>query len=316
MAVADQNKISDRKIMQNEAQYDLDRKAAKISALSSNNLDRYEYLTSVDLDLNPSTVEEARFEYSPSGISKKTFNKGLKEEDRKEGLLKRLKNIDDKNEEQLKAIEDQKEVQTKIISKNKIKPPLLKSIYSQEVKNGRINNNEAKIIFKTLEDMEGSKIDYYKLVFRSAEYFDFTRFELISSFYLKLMNGSIGINVSKLKEFKNEIHSLKRKKAKKQSDKTNKNYILENAEALYNGLNIIVDAFENRIFESKYRPEIDVDDYLIDDPESNLNSASDYGYYGLTDKKLQMFKKLFGYQNPELLRQTLIEATDENIITF
>ena len=240
----------------------------------------------------------------------------MKEEDRKGRLLKRLKNIDDKNEEQLKAIEDQKEVQTKIISKNKIKPPLLKSIYSQEVKNGRINNNEAKIIFKTLEDMEGSKIDYYKLVFRSAEYFDFTRFELISSFYLKLMNGSIGINVSKLKEFKNEIHSLKRKKAKKQSDKTNKNYILENAEALYNGLNIIVDAFENRIFESKYRPEIDVDDYLIDDPESNLNSASDYGYYGLTDKKLQMFKKLFGYQNPELLRQTLIEATDENIITF
>ena len=68
MAVADQNKISDRKIMQNEAQYDLDRKVAKISALSSNNLDRYEYLTSVDLDLNPSTVEQARFEYSPSGI--------------------------------------------------------------------------------------------------------------------------------------------------------------------------------------------------------------------------------------------------------
>ena len=73
MAVADQSKVSDRKIMQNEAQYDLDRKAAKISALSSNNLDRYEYLTSEDLDLNPSTVEQARFEYSPSGISKKKF---------------------------------------------------------------------------------------------------------------------------------------------------------------------------------------------------------------------------------------------------
>ena len=34
-----------QKIMQNEAQYDLDRKAAKISALFSNNLDKYEYLT-------------------------------------------------------------------------------------------------------------------------------------------------------------------------------------------------------------------------------------------------------------------------------
>ena len=52
MTVTDQIKILDRKIMQNEAQYDLDRKAAKISALSSNNLDKYEYLTGEDLLLN------------------------------------------------------------------------------------------------------------------------------------------------------------------------------------------------------------------------------------------------------------------------
>ena len=35
--------------MQNEVQYDLGRKAAKISALFSNNLDKYEYLTSEDI---------------------------------------------------------------------------------------------------------------------------------------------------------------------------------------------------------------------------------------------------------------------------
>ena len=46
MTVTDQIKILDRKIKQNEAQYDLDKEAAKISALSSNNLDKYEYLTS------------------------------------------------------------------------------------------------------------------------------------------------------------------------------------------------------------------------------------------------------------------------------
>ena len=45
--------------MHNEAQYDLDRKAAKISALSYNNLDKYEYLIGEDLGLNPSTVEKA-----------------------------------------------------------------------------------------------------------------------------------------------------------------------------------------------------------------------------------------------------------------
>ena len=42
--------------MQNEPQYDLDRKAAKISTLSSNNLDKYKYLTGEDLGLKPGTV--------------------------------------------------------------------------------------------------------------------------------------------------------------------------------------------------------------------------------------------------------------------
>ena len=41
MTITDQIKILDRKIEQNEAHYDLDRKAAKISALSSGNLDKY-----------------------------------------------------------------------------------------------------------------------------------------------------------------------------------------------------------------------------------------------------------------------------------
>ena len=52
MTVTDQIKILDRKILQNEAQYDLDRKAAKISALSSNNLGKYEYLIGEDWVLN------------------------------------------------------------------------------------------------------------------------------------------------------------------------------------------------------------------------------------------------------------------------
>ena len=93
------------------------------------------------------------------------------------------------------------------------------------------------------------------MVYRSSdnEYFDFTRFGALSSAYLKLVNGNVGINVVKLKlkEFKNEIDSLERKKAKKQSYKINKKDTLGNAETLYNGLNIIANAFENRIFESK-----------------------------------------------------------------
>ena len=69
--------------MQNEAQDDFDRKAAKISALLFNNLDKYEYLTGKDLGLKPCTIEQARFEYSRLG---KFFNKRLEKDDQKPSL--------------------------------------------------------------------------------------------------------------------------------------------------------------------------------------------------------------------------------------
>ena len=97
--------ILDRKIMQNEAQYHLDRKAAKISAWSSNNMDKYEYLTGEDLALRPSTVEQAKFEYYPLGKILRLI-KMIKKR-----LFKRLKNIEDTNLTQLQAIKDQGEKQ-------------------------------------------------------------------------------------------------------------------------------------------------------------------------------------------------------------
>ena len=108
MTIADQIKILNKKILQNEAQYHLDRKAAKISALFSNNLDKYEYLAGEVLGLKPNTIEQARFEFSPLG---KFFNKGLDKDDKKEGLFKRLENIKNKNEGQLKVLKDQLEKQ-------------------------------------------------------------------------------------------------------------------------------------------------------------------------------------------------------------
>ena len=59
--------------------------------MSSNNLDKYEYLTGEDFGLKRSTVEQARFDYSPLG---KFFNKELDKDDQKEWLFKRLKNIE------------------------------------------------------------------------------------------------------------------------------------------------------------------------------------------------------------------------------
>ena len=124
MAVTDQIKILNRKIMQNEAQYYLDQNAAKMSAFSSNNLDKYEYLTGGDLRLKPSTVEQAKFEHSPLGV---IFDKKLSKDDKKEEIFKRLENIKVTNEEQLQAIKDQEEKQLKEL-KNIDKNKTLKAI--------------------------------------------------------------------------------------------------------------------------------------------------------------------------------------------
>ena len=112
MTAANQIKILDRKIKKNEAQYDLNRKAAKIFALSSKNLPKYEYLTGEDLGYEPRALEQARFDYSPLS---KFLNKGLTEEEKKEGPLKILKNIEGRNEKQLKATEDQGKKQLDVI---------------------------------------------------------------------------------------------------------------------------------------------------------------------------------------------------------
>ena len=76
MIVSEKIKTIDNKSEQNEAQYDLDRKMAKVSALSSGHVDKYKLLTRKYVLLEKDLLEKAaaikRFEYSPlSGALKK-----------------------------------------------------------------------------------------------------------------------------------------------------------------------------------------------------------------------------------------------------
>ena len=58
MTLTDELKILDDKIKADQAQYDLNREAAKIFALSSKELDKYEYLTGEDLGHKPGVFEK------------------------------------------------------------------------------------------------------------------------------------------------------------------------------------------------------------------------------------------------------------------
>ena len=190
MTITDQIKILNKKIMQNEAQYDLDRKAAKISALSSNNLDKYEYLTSEDLGLKPSTIEKARFEYSPLG---KSFNKGLSEDDKEEGLFKRLKNIENAQKNLIKN--DDNEIYTPrsefYNNNDKDKKQQTNNI---DTKPSNIFNYlkslspEAKDLMNEIEDNDDDTF-----IGSDREKFNFNTFDMPLNFLSDIYNGKISL---------------------------------------------------------------------------------------------------------------------------
>ena len=232
--------------MQNEAQYDLDRKAAKISALSSNNLDKYEYLTGEDLGLKPSFIEQTKFEYSPLG---KIFNKGLDKDDKKEGLFKRLENIKDKNEEQLQAIKDQGEKQLKEL-KNIDKSKTLKAIGEISKKNDEANKllSEFRKIDETLDNAElvCTKTDGTK--------YDFNRFLFPLKFIEKIHNYEITLDEAMnyqteleilIKKLSNDYKPRNPRKAKEKNEFQN---ALEFARVLLDARKDIIVFFEKGTF--------------------------------------------------------------------
>ena len=68
------NKILDAKIESNVNRYKVDRLNGEISAFSSGDFKKYEFLKRTDLNYKPNALEQAKFEFSPLG---KTFSTGL-----------------------------------------------------------------------------------------------------------------------------------------------------------------------------------------------------------------------------------------------
>ena len=159
MNINEQIKILDNKIRSNQAQYDLDRQNAKISALSSGELDKYEYLTGEDLEYKQHVVQKAKFEYSPLG---QVFNKGLEMDEKQVASLKRLNNIEDKNDNQLKENKDSR-LGIKSIGY------IVKEELSQEAKSilKKLSNQENIINYKKLSNQE-KIINYKKLYLKGG----------------------------------------------------------------------------------------------------------------------------------------------------
>ena len=95
MTRKEQNKILDAKIESNVNQYKVDRLNAEISAFSTGDLNKYEFLKRTDLNYKPNALDKAKFAFSPLG---ETFRTGLDKTAQgyqEEGIMKLLKDIGD-----------------------------------------------------------------------------------------------------------------------------------------------------------------------------------------------------------------------------
>ena len=200
MFINEQVKILYNKIGSNQGRDDLDRQNAQISALSSGELDKYEYLTGEDLGYKPDVVQKAKFEYSPLG---QVFNKGLEKDEKQKGLLKRLKNIEDKTDKQLNKNKDS-QLGIKSIAY------IIKEKLSQEAKNllKKLNNQEKLINYQKLHLKGGNNAEY-----------DFSNYRSLKDFFKAIYYTKITIEETEAiqEEFNAVIAALEIYKPKKKN---------------------------------------------------------------------------------------------------
>ena len=173
----------------------------------------------------PDIVQKAKFECSPLG---QVFNKGLDTSTKQVGLLKRLKNIEDKTDRQL---QENKENQLGIKSIGYT----IKEELSQEAKNilEKFNNQEKLINYKKCNFKRGNTVDYDFSEYRSLK-------ELFKAIYYR------NIRIEKTERLQGEFDAIIGVLNLYGPRKTEK--LLINAKKFYDGREIIINAFKDKIF--------------------------------------------------------------------
>ena len=225
MTINDQ--IRDEKL-----QYDINRKAAEISAKSSGKLHKYQYLTAEDIlpSNQQQMIEQAKFTYSPLG---KAFEK-------------QIKTIEDQREKQIKAIQDQKQIKkhdydvenTPFISKQK------------EIFNELVHKR-----LKKIDDLN-KKVNSNDLIYRyknNSPNVEFNKFNNAFDFIDKIRDGKVDLSDVKNNQEKIKSYLGKIKKENKSKEQKNTLYNIEMlCEARKKAINFY-DDYSLMMSEAKYR---------------------------------------------------------------
>ena len=218
MTIEDQ--IKDEKL-----QYDINREAAKISALSSGKLDKYEYLTGEEIlpSNRQQIIQQAKFNYSPLG----------------KATEKQIKTIKDQGEKQVVALESLKTSDKKL--------PPIKDFIPIENLNLEIINE-----IKRIEEIE-KKVDRNRMVYKGTnKTYDFRNFKTIHTFGNEIRNNVISLDTANLEQtnllsYINDF--TKKTKPQNPAQKKLRADVLDSVTSLIEGREMVLNAFKSGIFQ-------------------------------------------------------------------
>ena len=217
MTIEDQ--IKDEKL-----QYDINREAAKISALSSGKLDKYEYLTGEEIlpSNQQQIIQQAKFNYSPLG----------------KAIEKQIKTIKDQGEKQVVALESLKVPDKKL--------PPIKDFIPMENLNPEIINE-----IKIFEEIE-KKVDRNKMVYKGTnKTYDFRNFKTIRTFGNEIRNNVISLDTANMEQANllSYISDFMKTKPRDPEKRKLRADVLNSVTGLVNGREMVLTAFKSGIFQ-------------------------------------------------------------------
>ena len=216
MTIEDQ--IKDQKL-----QYDINREAAKISALSSGKLDKYEYLTGEEIlpSNQQQIIQQAKFTYSPLGRA----------------LEKQRKTIEDQGEKQVVALESLKDSDKKL--------PPIKDFIPMENLNPEIIN-----VLKRIEEIE-KKVDRNRMVYKGTnKTYDFRNYKTIRAFGNEIRNMSISLDTANIEQANllSYISDFMKTKPRDPEKRKLRSDVLNSVSSLVQGREMVLTAFKSGIF--------------------------------------------------------------------
>ena len=218
MTIEDQ--IKDEKL-----QYDINREAAKISALSSGKLDKYEYLTGEEIlpSNQQQIIQQAKFNYSLLG----------------KAIEKQIKTIKDQGEKQVVALESLKVPDKKLTS--------IKDFMQVENLNPEIINE-----IKRIEEIE-KKVDRNKMVYKGTnKTYDFRNFKTIHTFGNDIRNNVISLDTANIEQANllSYVYNFSKKtRPRNPAQRQLKADIVDSITSLVQGREMVINAFKSGIFQ-------------------------------------------------------------------